>query len=262
MMQQLKKIIGIVLVLTLCLSTANGNWAMAQDVKKTCSSVLPNFYDAERKVNKAWELPDKLPLSEFKTYRDNAANAYHSYIECIFEFAQNTILKTGGVRQGGVVEANTPNTRLIDWMIPDQACLESTEITQIAKSTQPGQMLEPILTAYNDYRDYLDSLLKAYLKSPSETNEEGEMITGTDKFYSKTSNLTQIERELQMEIEAARVSIDIMLHSLKELRSSFVMHVHFQCTLKYLEKYRRELERLRRWIDPLPSQLRDASITK
>ncbi len=267
MIFRLKKTIGLSLVMALTINMLNLNSAHAANpelnpVDEVCVSLHPNFYDKDRNISKDWELPDDFPSSEFNKYRDNAADKYHSYVQCIFQFAEDTILKSGGQRQGGIVEANTPNTRVIDWMLPDQACLDPTEIREIATSTQPGQMLEPLLTAYNDYTDYLDVILKAYLDSPTETNEEGEEITGTDKFYLKTSNLTQIERELQMEVEQAKVAMDISLHSLKELRSAFVMHVHFQCTLKYLEKYRRELERLRRLIDPLPGQLRDASITK
>ena len=86
---------------------------------------------------------------------------------------------------------------------------------------------------------------------------------GREKSLTEKSNfIAEIERSTQTEIDTSMVTIDLMFTSLKELRLAFVMHVHFQCTLKYLDKYRDTLGELRKLIVPLPGQLRDASVTK
>jgi len=79
---------------------------------------------------------------------------------------------------------------------------------------------------------------------------------------AKAAAAGTIERQRKMEIDSSLLAIDLMFTSLKEMRLAFVMHVHFQCTLKYLEKYRKALEKLRKFIQPLPEKLRDASVVK
>jgi hypothetical protein len=114
-------------------------------------------------------------------------------------------------------------------------------------------MLDPVLAAHSAYREHLEELEEKFSNQATITNK-----TGTE-LEQKRLNYKNLIRQQKLEIESSLLTIDMMFTSLKELRLAFIMHVHFQCTLKYLDRYRRELEELRKIIQPLPDQLRDAS---
>lgn len=260
------KIIGLSLMSSLMVMPFHG---IAQEseapVLKACNSLNPNFYveDGDKIItNKDWKVEGALSSTGYRARFENAQTAYHNHMECLFNFAENTIYKTGAAREDGILQANTPNTRIIDWMVPNEACLSPVEIKTIIETTSPDQMLTAVLTAHQNYEKYLNELFKAYSNNPTEENAQGNSARGADLLIKVANNLSTFDKEKQMEIDGSLVGIDLMFTYIKELRQAFIMHVHFQCTLKYLEKYRRELEKLRNLITPLPDQLRDASVTK
>lgn len=258
-----KKINLLISLLVLCmLVTKESEVAIAQGTELTpaeqaCATLNPQFY-AKGEIAEAWHFPspmtDKIYLEHFK----KTQIAYHSYMGCLFDFAEAKIYDTNMATSAGGIQANTANTNVIDWMIPDQACLPPDELEKIVHQTSPEEMLKPVLQAHTDYNNYLNALVEDFLN-------KGKILdnAGREKSANEKSNfITEVERNAQTEIDTAMMTIDLMFTSLKELRLAFVMHVHFQCTLKYLDKYRDTLGELRKLIVPLPGQLRDASVTK
>ncbi len=261
----MKKIISFILIFNLCLMLFPAElFAQEEEVltapEEACQSLKPNYAKDEEIVT----LKKNKPMDRdiYDKLFERTQTLYHSYMECMFGFAENTVYKTGAASFGGGVQANTPNTKVIDWMAPDQACLAPSEIKKIIEETTPVQMLGPALQAHKDYKDYLNALGKDYANRGVETDSSGNQKGNADGLNSKANSLDELGRERQVEIDSAMVTLDLMLTSLKELRLAFVMHVRFQCTLKFLDKYRSKLGDLRKLIQPLPGQLRDASITK
>lgn len=197
-------------------------------------------------INKAWA---ETKQKNSKTYNENfelAQNSYHDYIGCMFDFAEEEILQR--------------TNKAIDWLAPKKACRDPDQTETVINRTSPSQMLGPVLQAHTDYKKYLNQLGQSYSDSGVETDSKGGLLTGTEQYMAKSAFFGNAERKRQMEIDSSLVAIDLMFTTLKELRLAFVMHVHFQCTLKYLEKYRVSLGGLRKLIMPLPGQLRNASV--
>jgi hypothetical protein len=187
----------------------------------------------------------------------------------MFDFAEKVLLKSDGAKSSGTMDANSLNTggipifsTLIDWMAPDQACLDPLELKKIIQKSEPSQMLAPMLQEHADYRDHLQKIGDEFDGSGLLTGDNGQSLSSLDTLRAKSANLGTVKRQRRMEIQSSLLAIDLMFTSLKELRLSLVMHVQFQCMLSFLQKYRKALEELRNVIEPLPALLEDASITK
>ncbi len=267
-MKYTKKIIGLTIILSL-VSNAGAPISYAQEAALTkpeiaCKAkkkILDKAYELE-----AWGKADPKDQSDYKIAFEEMQEAHHDYVGCIFDFAEKEIMKSDGADSGGSMAANLTSLSAvpvlgsaIDWMASDQACLTNEELKEIIQNTEPSQMLKPILDAHNAYKENLNEIGKDFYLASTITNEKGEPLTGIQLLTAKSAST--IERQRQMEIDSSLMAIDLMFHSLKELRLAFVMHVHFQCTLKFLDQYRRALENLRNVIEPLPIQLEDASIS-
>lgn len=256
-MKHLNKIIGALLILILTFHTAVPiTYAVTAEEK--CSGKKPVYDD----LLKAWQESPQ-DESSYKAAFEKAQLAHHGYVGCMFDFAERTILKSDGASDSGTMNANTLNTggipvfsTLVDWMSPNEACLTQDELKKLVQATEPSVLLSPILKAYANYRDHLDTLGEEFDGSGIVLDSNAETLS------DKIDIVNTYSRQRKMEIQSALMVIDLMFTSLKELRLSFVMHVQFQCMLKFLEKYRKALEELRNVIEPLPALLKDASITK
>jgi len=252
-----KKITGILLIIVLTLQWVPSSLAESRaetdclDKKPNYETLITNWKTEKTRDNKAYQKHFEL-----------ARQQHHDYMSCIFSFAEQEILKTGALRQGGTTEANTPNTDLIDWMAPEQACLSDDELKWVIQSTDPSQMLPAVLSAHKGYKDHLNALGNDYANSPIITDEKGTRLQGAEALIALSDTLGSADRQRTLEIESSLVAIDLMFTALKELRLAFVLHVRFQCMLKFLEEYRSRLEDLREFIEPLPNLLNNASTTK
>jgi len=106
----------------------------------------------------------------------------------------------------------------------------------------------------------LDKLINLYSFLGEEGGEEGGELTLQQQSDIKTRVITSATRKTDTEKQNALVAMNITFASLKELRLAFVMHVHFQCILNSLDKYRKKLEDVRIIVDSLPFELQDASM--
>lgn len=210
--------------------------------EEACSSLKPKYEE----VNKTWVQAEKKNSKAYEETYQSAQKAYHNYIGCMFEFARDEVLKR--------------NNKIVDWLAPKQACLDPGETKKIIDNTAPTLMIEAVLQSHTDYKNYLNELGKTYSNEGVETSDDGKNLGLAEQLIAKAAYFPSLQRQRQMEVDSSLVAIDLMFSSLKELRLAFVMHVHFQCSLKYLEKYRKSLGALRRLIVPLPDQLRDASV--
>ncbi len=265
-MKLINKIIGLIIVFTLALNLSlpisHAETKTETEPEKACAKKKPKYEE----LMKIWSEAEMKDQNDYEDAFEEAQIAYHDYMGCIFNFAINEILQSDGAEDSGTMAANTPNTggipvvsHLIDWMSPDQACLTSDVLKGIIKKTDPSQMLTPILQAHADYRNHLNAFGSEFDRNGIITDEDRKPVDQLKAIVTKNTNLKTITRQRQIEIETSMLAIDLMFTSLKELRLSFVIHVHFQCTLKFLDKYRQALEDLRDVIEPLPVQLEDAS---
>lgn len=267
-MRHPKQIIGFLLTLIL-MTQISAPMTYAAEMTKpelACQDKKPDsnqdkILDFEE-VMKVWS---EAPVKDQNAYQlafEAAQLTYHDYIGCMFDFAEGTLLKTDGspakISPGGFPILST----LIDWMSPSQACLTSEELKKIVQSTDPSQMLNPVLEAYSAYRDHLNKLGKEFDDGGLTTDDQGKPLSQLEMLKAKSAQQGTIKRQRKQEIESSLLAIDMMFSSLKELRLSLVMHVQFQCTLQYLEKYRTALGDLRTVIEALPSLLEDASVAR
>ncbi len=190
---------------------------------------------------------------------DTMRLAYHTYVECLFSFASEAMLGTAWLAQTkttmGTISVNVPNVPDVpDWLKPDLACQDEKKLSAIMKRTSPNVVLTPLLESHQLYADQLKKLADAYNAAPKSQS-------GTNlNFARDASQVVGIKHTFDMELQDAWTAMSTTLISLKEMRLAFVMHVHFQCMLNNLERYRRMLEDLRIVIETLPSLLHDASV--
>lgn len=267
-MKQIKSSIGLLLTTTLIVSFFVP-LVRAQDgstePERACAEKLPDY----QALKEAWDDVGNKNSEAYQEAFENAQEAYHDYVGCLFNFAESEILQSEGAEHGGTIQANTLNTGtlpivggLIDWMAPDQACISREELNRVILKSEPTQMLGPILQAHADYKKHLLYIRAGTTSEGIETTPTGNSVGGADQLELKITATDQLSRQTQMEIDSSLMAIDLMFTSLKELRLAFVMHVHFQCALKFLDQYRLALEQLRKIVVPLPNQLRDASFVK
>jgi len=219
--------------------------------EKACADKKPEFIslynDLVFKV-----LADEIVLNSatYKTNFEDAQKKYHEYAECIFSYAEKTVL-------------GTKKSNAQEWNNPPSACISQAELKKVIDYTSPNQMLAPLLETYNEYGDYLDNLLGLYQIKGEETGgDENELkaLSTAMKLQLGAGIARENIRLTKSEKENAMVAMDISFKSLKQLRLAYVMHVHFQCMLKNLEKYRQYLEKIRIIVEALPSILEDASM--
>lgn len=183
---------------------------------------------------------------------DESRTAYHTYNECLFEYAEQTVLGSVWLQQArttvGTITVNAPNTPNVpDWMKPDVACLDSKEVSQVIARSSASVLVPPLLMAHQAYAGQLKTLR-------NKLSDLG------------GANVTKIGRQAQdvkqmfsMELQDSWEAVNTALLAFKEMRVAFVMHVHFQCMLNHLERYRRFLEDIRKITEILPNILHDAS---
>lgn len=258
-MKKCQKITGILLTLILVINLSYLPNAIALEAED-CE--VPDYEE----LIKVWEEAESKDQDAYMEAFEAAQEAYHDYVGCLFDIAERKILGSDGAEQDGTMSANMLNTGglpgfgdIIDLMSPTQACLDPEDLKKIIKSTDPKDMLTTLLDAHTTYSEHLQDLGTRYSAAGGVTDSSGKMLEGISSLKRKAAQFDTIKRRRKLEIETSLMAIDMMFTSLKELRLAFVMHVHFQCTLKYLDKYRRRLEDLRDVIEPLPDQLENAS---
>ena len=199
--------------------------------------------------------------AKFQDEFEKVQKQYHEYVACFFDYAEKEILGNVGASKG-TVQASTPN--MINWMDPPAACLTSDKLKEIKNKTVSDAMLPPLLEIYNEYSDYLDALVVLYEYEGRETKipDEELSLSGIDQLTEMVKAYTGLDRIVKLEKENALVAMDIAFKSLKELRLAFFMHVHFQCMLNNLEKYRKWLADIRTIVEGFPLMLEDASMVK
>lgn len=264
MKKYFNKIIGLTLIFALTMSTAAPLAHAAITPEGSCKQFKPNYEE----LMKTWTDAETKDQDAYEEAFEAAQLAYHDYVGCIFHVAEATVIKSDLADSGGTLSANLANTAtlplvsLIDWNKPDEACLTGDELKKVIQTSEPTNMLAPILDAHASYKNHLNTLGKEFDDSGVSTDKAGNELVGLEALNDKAVRLGSLRRQRQLEIDSSLMAIDLMFTSLKELRLNFVIHVHFQCALSFLEKYRKSLENLRSVVEPLPGQLEDASVTK
>jgi hypothetical protein len=273
------RITSLILTITFLSLFIPANLAMSQDAtektppEKECEEKKPKFLeeagiddfkylvDLEAQIDKGGVVFD---YNKFQEILDENKTEYHKYVECIFNYAEKEILGNVGL-SNGTIQANTPNSPdVIDWMDPPAACLSYDKLNVIVNNTAPNQLLTPLLTIQGNYSDYLDALVALYkFRGQGIGLEDKELsLTAIEEFSQKAALYTNMDLQIDMEKEMSIVAMNMAFTELKELRTSFVMHVQFQCMLNNLEKYRKWLGDIRTMVEAFPGRLEDASMSK
>lgn len=241
-------------------------WAEEEADKKVpepiqdCAESIPDFTkpEVQEKINnndvKAL-VKEIYPLSGDLNIRiafEVARTQYHTYVECIFEKVVEGMLSSSGADTTGLYTVNAPN--FPEWMKPEKACIQEETLSQMMRNGSPASILQPILTTYDSYVEYIDFLYQAV--------KDSVLTSEPEDFTNAYSTSQGLKRIFDQEVQDSLVALDTAFISLKDMRKAFVMHVHFQCMLMNLEFYRHAMENLRRIMSYVPATLMNASMHK
>jgi len=250
-MKKFKQIIGIVLIFVLALQIPVLN-VKAQDgtteAEKECEDLKPDFEE----IYTEWtEIEGKERNADlFEENFEKAKSAYHEYAQCMFDSAEQVLLKS---------KAGEPD---FPWNDPGKACLTDDERNKLIESSDFGSIAAILQKVHREYDAHLTKLLNSYKKVGRERNERGNLLSPLNALLVRGLISSEFEILTKLEIENALVAMDMTFITLRELRLALIMHIHFECMMKNLEKFRSYLESLRIIIDLLPDRLEDASMSQ
>jgi hypothetical protein len=264
----LKKPIASIVLLVFLFLQAGSAWAettpppVASIPKpiKDCDKLSPVYPRTDKgeidtsKIDITKPYKDQYALN-FRIAFEKTRTNYHAYMECVFEKVVEGMMGSSGANTKGIFGANAPNAP--EWSKPESACIPEKSLVDNLKDGSPETLLKPLLDTYNDYVDYLQ-LLFIEASTKIDTTKEGIDVKLDELRGQNEAFKLLVENETQ----DALAALDGAFIGLKEMRQAFVMHVHFQCMLKNLERYRRAMENLRKVISAIPSVIIDASIHK
>ena len=260
-----KRIISIIVIAILLSGQTPIILVNAQDVERPtkpeqeCKDKRPNFdieyTDLFIKIAEDPEL--EIDIKTINDFLVTSQEKYHEYVQCIFDYAEDQILDSGGAKTRGTAQVNAP---AFPWFKPEAACISNKNEAIIASS--PDQLLPPLLEIHREYSNMLEKIAPKYEQEGDEKGEDGEILNWNQLLSVKSSASGKIRSYVESEIQNSLVAMDITFTTLKELRLAFVMHVQFQCMLNNLEKYRKVLESIRTIVSCMPAALDGASMTK
>ncbi len=262
-----KKIISIIIIIILLSVQMPIRLVSAEESEvktepeKACEDKRPDFdSDYADLFLEIIEDPEaEIDIKNIDKFLETEQEKYHEYVQCIFDFAEDQILDSGGAKTRGTMQANAPS---FPWFKPEAACISEDKKNAAIKASAPTELLPPLLKTHSEYSDMLNKIVPKYEQDGTESTEDGESFSWGELFDAKSSASRKLRNYIDTEIDDSLIAIDITFITLKELRIAFVMHVQFQCMLNNLEKYRKVLESIRTIIGCMPGALRDASITK
>ena len=191
----------------------------------------------------------------FRIAFEKARTQYHDVVKCVFDKSVISILSSAGDDlDTATLTAGAPN--FPNLLKPDVACLDEKPLANLLKDSSPENLLQPLLSAYNKYTDYLNRLIVTTSVSSSDNQSQ------IRDFAKVVNKLNTFQNMVENEIQNSLVALDTAFISLKEMRQAFMMHVHFQCMLKNLEDYRRVLGSLRTVVSIIPGVIEDCSMHK
>ncbi len=236
------------LIIALLISFVVWHRASSADIVEKCQESLTAMVDEFKPID------DPFSDSMFEDEFEEAQEAYHLYIKCLFDESVNGLLGSAGGETEGIFSANAPN--LPEWTKPESACLSQEKLGTVVKDSAPKNLIPFALDAYNQYVDRLKYLFELLQKYPTVS------ASTIDNFSEVLTNQNSYKLLVEDEIQNSIVAMDSAFKALKEMRQAFVMHVQFQCMLKNLEKYRRVMENMREVISAIPARIIDASMHK
>lgn len=187
---------------------------------------------------------DEFTDLDFRKEFERARTKYHNTVKCVFGKATKDILDSAG------------KNRRQDLNTPKKACFGQEKLVKILKKGNPDELMKPLLklkdNKENGYVQYLKALLaKQKIGKPS-TNDFSVLLEHANYFDLLVEN----------EIQFASASLYQAFQSLNELRSTFAMHIHFQCMLLNLEEFRKVTANLRKAVSTIPPLFEDCSLSK
>jgi len=267
----LKKIliIAIGIILLLIISSVLIYEVSSADISSTCEFTKLNDYlsltvgkegDGYKNFEKALKTPDG-DSNDLKARIafEKARTKYHDTIKCVFDVSAISVLGSTRGLGDNIKKDNLPDldAALADLLKPEKVCaLWPVKLTKIINSNNAETLIKPILESYNKYSAFINYILSKIESFPTISGSSSNVLV------SAYDNLDKMKLVMGNEITDSLVALDAAFGGLKELRLSFVMHVHFECMLKNLEIYRRMLASLRTIVSTLPSVIEDASMHK
>lgn len=251
---KLKSIVLILIGILIALLISFVVWhqVSSADVLNDCKTLQTKMDEEIKKMTK--EEIDIFDDLQFRIETEKSKNAYHAYIECLFDKAVEVLMGSNGADTDGIASANAANGP--EWMKPESACLKEEKLVEVVKDSSPKNLLPYALEAYNKYVAHLKYLYALLGQHPTID------ATTVHDFSALVGRQERLKMIVETEIQESIVALDSAFIALKEMRQAFVMHVHFQCMLKNLEMYRRMMANMRTIITTLPPIIEDASMHK
>ncbi len=192
---------------------------------------------------------------------EKARTKYHNAVKCVFDATTIKILGSAAGKNKEVKGADDmPSLTkevLAELNKPDKACalIEKGTLKDILMQDGPQNLVPKVLNSYEHYADFIRYLIIKQANRPS-------IDTSAIGFYELVAHAKALGLIMENEIQDSIVALDTAFLALKELRLSFVMHIHFQCMMKNLEVYRKMLGKLRKLVMTTPGLIEDASMHK
>ena len=191
---------------------------------------------------------------------EKARTKYHDTVKCVFDIATIKLLGSAAGIGKSVKADDLPDLNqkvLSELNKPDKVCalIEQGTLKDIINQDGPANLVEIMLKSYEYYSAFIRYLIVQQQNYPSIDSS----FLGFQEVAEHTNALNLI---MENEIQDSIVALDTAFLALKELRLSFVMHVHFQCMMKNLEVYRKMLGNLRTLVMGVPGLIEDASMHK
>ena len=264
-----KKIISIIAITILLSGQTPITFVRAEDEptkpESECEEMRPDFeVDYNDLILEIIDDPEaEINIKTIDKFLGTEQEKYHEYVQCMFDYAEDQILDSGGAKTRGTAQANAP---AFPWFKPEAACIikdgKEYKMNEALQASAPSELIPPLLKIHQEYANMLNKIAPKYEQEGTESGEGGENLSVTGLFAAKSKASRELRSYIESEIDNSLVAIDITFTTLKELRMAFLMHVQFQCMLNNLEKYRKALESIRTIVSCLPAHLEDASVTK
>jgi len=186
---------------------------------------------------------------------------YHSFVQCHFDWAENAIFKNDCSASEG-----TWNTEMtFDWMKwTDINCM--SDVKEFMLATKPAELVYIISNQLSQYNSFLSQLEGILDENKLSDIYISNALRSVDNIFQAReiigTETPKVKRYLNNERSDSKYAINSAWKGLSALREAFVMHVHFMCMMKKLEKYQKALVNIRQILEDFPSRFKDASSVK
>ena len=238
-----------------------------------CKEKQPDFLQMKKDLAKEVSETENYSMTpkQFEEKFNAARLAYHNYIECLSDYLEKGFWS---IFESGFAETEGEFRAQVDWMLHDYACITDQELREAVLNKGNLTVFSSIaldtLKQYTDYlasektaseEDYYPSLMERYEFFYKKDTDDSD-LSPLNAQLLRINQIGQAKDMIEKEEEMSKIALDTTLYSLDNLRNAFVIHVRFQCMIKYLDRYRKMAGNIRKIISDMKDRLKNASTTQ